>query len=83
MKPKYTGNHAKRTKLIIGWTNEYLAAAQLLTEMRQDLDPDGSMQDAIRWAIYHEAARAGVTPEQIAARAAELDKADQMKAGQK
>ena len=83
MKPKYTGNHAKRTKLIIGWTNKYLATAQLLTEMRQDLDPDCSMQDAIRWAVYHEASRSGITQAQVDARAAELDAADKMKAGQK
>ena len=82
MKPKYEGPHAKRTKLIIGWTNEYLAAAQLLTESRQDLDPEDSMQDAIRWAIYQAAARVGITPEQITARAAELDAADLAKAGQ-
>ena len=86
MEKKYEGPHAKRGKLLIGWTNEYLAAAQLLTEAYQDIcigqDENASMQDAIRWAVFEGAFKLGVAPSVIAARAAELDKQDKEKAGQ-
>jgi len=83
MQKKYEGPHAKRQMNLTGVTNEYKAVIQLLGEVRIAAIPGTTVQDAIRWAIYQAAARVGVSPEEITARAAELDAADQMKAGQK
>ena len=71
----------KRLFNLTGFDNEYKAAVQLLTEARQKTNPELTTQDAIRSIIWHGVVISGITQADIAARAAELDAADKVKAG--
>ena len=68
----------KRLFNLTGFDNEYKALVQLLAEAWQEQNDQMTTQDAIRRSLGNEAFRLGVTPAKIAARAAELDKADAM-----
>jgi len=77
-------NTTSRLFNLTGYDNKYKATIQLLTEARKPhVAPGATAQDAIREAIEGAAISWGVTYAEIEARAAELDKADAEKAGQK
>jgi hypothetical protein len=80
MKKKHS---TKRLFNLTGYDNRYKATVQILGEVfgKGKDKPGNFVQDSIRWAIEQAAARCGITPEQIAARAAELDAQDKAKAG--
>ena len=76
-------NTTSRLFNLTGFDNEYKAIVQLIGEAWRKQDDSMTNQDALRKALGIEAHRLGVTRSEIEARAAELDAADQMKAGQK
>ena len=75
-------NETTRLYNLTNYTNGYKALIQLLTEFCQKTDANLTSQDVIRWALHKIAAMYGITQADIDKRAAELDAADQMKAGQ-
>ena len=83
MQKKYEGKHAKRLFNLTGYTNRKKAMVELLTEKYNEKHPPGgTTQDALLWAIGEMLWVNGVNSEDIDARAAELDAADEAKGAQ-